>query len=62
MPRTTDPRAEERAAAILARIDDAEMDRLVDALARVLISAARNDRARDDGPDDRPMTNGARPG
>ncbi|HXJ30607.1 MAG TPA: hypothetical protein VN903_00875 [Polyangia bacterium] len=31
---------EGRAAAIFARIDDSEMDRLVDALARVLLKAA----------------------
>lgn len=65
MPDATDRRAEQRADAILARIDPADLDALAAALARLLISAARAEgrprRPTPPAPIDRP-TNRARPG
>lgn len=70
MPADRPRRADARADAILARIDPADLDALAAALARLLISAARNDgRARrtvaalpaPTAPVDR-RTIGARPG
>lgn len=48
MPAEPVGRAEARADAILARIDQADLDALAAALARLLISAARNAERRPD--------------